>query len=312
MSTRQAGPAALAAAALAFLAAAGCGEPAKKPMDPKQACELVAAEAREPVALIAGYRAYLEEPKPQPYLPKRRTDLEEAAFFAAEEIRHAANTARQYAARTLSPVAAVVSPPLLEVAVRCAEIREMGAVAKCRKAARDLEPALQQQARKCAAAGLGAPFPLAEPGAITDKARAQLARLENALGPGPAEKAMLAKLPDAKVSEDDLVAACAAATAEADTVRRELDKAGPEELHRVAAVHQQALGAHCNRVGLAAGAHNGVLACRKKPTSKKDPRYTECKIECAKAMRILDEGVPAEAFSAMAKDHEEICKSEDE
>jgi len=271
------------------------------------AYERAAAELREPAALITAYLPHLSLPEDkQAYAPKSRPELQEASRHAANEIRHTANLARQ---RVVSPVSLGLTKPLVDVAVACARPRDDAAVAHCVEVVQDLAAAFEQTAQKGKALGLAA-FPLiGEKGTVTEAAKKAIAPFERAVGPGKTEKDYFAKRGDSKVTAGELVMACQASAAEAEAVMRGFDGKN-EDLHKVAAIHQQSLIAQCAKLGLADSVTQGIKDCHKE--MKKPEPSQECKLACAKAEALLKEGVPAAVFAGVEESYPAECETDED
>jgi len=248
------------------------------------------------VAIIAAYLPHLAAPDGKDrFASKRRADLEKAAQAAANEIRFAANGARQRidgsAATTKDLVAALGA-----VSAACTDAADPAAVEKCTASVKALDGVLQ----KTEAAGGTAKLPRVAPEAVTDEARAATAPLLRARGPGAAEKAYVEKRADEKVAVSDLVTACQAAAEEAGGTAKAFEKA-EEPLRLVAVTHKMALDSQCNGLNTAETVRKELQDCRKKAKS------SECAIVCGKTKTIVDDGVPAAAFSVLEKDYADIC-----
>jgi hypothetical protein len=266
----------------------------------KKAYETASAELKKPVASIAAYLPYLAAPDGKDkFASKRRADLEKAAQAAANEIRFAANGARQRidgsAATTKDLVAALGA-----VSAACTDAADPGAVDKCTASVKALDGALQKTEAAGLAAGGTAKLPRVAPEAVTDEARAATAPLLRARGPGAAEKTYVEKRADEKVAVSDLVKACEAAAEEAGGTAKAFEKA-EEPLRLVAVTHKMALDSQCKGLNTAETVRKELQDCRKKAKS------SECAIVCGKTKTIVDDGVPAAAFSALEKDYAEIC-----
>src|SRR5215471_18169973 len=72
------------------------GDDESGPAADKKAHEAAINDVREPVALISAYQPFTRYPEDKDkYSPKRKPDLERSTACAANEIRFAANKARQ-------------------------------------------------------------------------------------------------------------------------------------------------------------------------------------------------------------------------
>jgi hypothetical protein len=280
----------------------------------KAAYDTAINELKEPVGLIAGYVPHLRNPdkeEPPRFLPKRRPDVLNSAFYAANEIRHAANTGRQQAERSASVISKELAGPLLEVAKGCADPKEPEQIDKCAATIKALDQALEQTAGKAKAAGASAPFPRINPESVTDKAKTRMASFLKAIGPGPGEKDFLAKLSNDATTAEDIFAACEGASAEAKATEDEVTKVG-EEIRKVAVHHRLAQESLCNHLGAAAFAQAGLEACRKDKEKRAIKKSGECLSACGRVRKTVDDGVPAAAFSKLGADWDELCKEDDE
>jgi hypothetical protein len=293
--------------------ACGSGKNANTGPD-KTAYETAISELKEPVGLIAAYVPHLRNPdneQPPRFFPKRRPDVLNAGLYAANEIRHAANIARQQGERSPSVVSKELAVPMLEVAKGCADPKEPEQIDKCMAVVKTLDQALEQAAGKAKAAGAGAPFPRVKPESVTDKAKATIVSFLKAIGPGPAEKEYLAKLSNDATTADDIIAACEAASAEAKATEDEVTKVG-EEIRKVAVHHRLAMESLCNHLGAAAFAQAGLEACRKDKEKHAIKKSSECLSACGRVRKTVDDGVPAAAFSKLGADWDELCKEDED
>lgn len=311
---------ALAAAGLGLCVLAACnGKEAEQSGPQKKDYETAIAELKEPVALISLYRPFLEEPDPGKYPPKRRSNVDEAMFQAANEIRHAANRARQVGARTGSVVAKELSQPFLDVAKACAAPEEPAHVQRCEKAVQALDAELAKVAAKSMAAGVTTKFPRVAPEHVTEKAKKAIEWYLKAKGPSEAEKKYRAMRTSAEAEVQELIMACRAAEGEANTVMLTLEKKD-ETLHKLAAKHKIAVEAECNRLNFVANTQDEVNNCREdpdKPAPKLDEEAQEerdkkCKLACANVRKIVADGIPAGAFKKLESDYREVCEDEEE
>jgi hypothetical protein len=280
----------------------------------KAAYETAMSELKEPIGLIAGYLPQLRNPdkeKPPRFLPERRPDILNTGFYAANEIRHAANTGRQQAERSASVVSKELAAPLLEVAKGCADPKEPEQIDKCAATVKALDQALEQTAGKAKAAGVSAPFPRINPESVTDKAKASMASFLKAIGPGAAEKDFLAKLSNDATTAEEIFAACEGASAEAKATEDEVTKVG-EEIRKVAVHHRLFQESLCNHLGAAAFAQAGLDACRKDKEKRAPKKSSECLSACGRVRKTVDDGVPAAAFSKLGADWDELCKEDAE
>lgn len=247
-------------------------------------------------ALISAYRPHLKVlPSTDKYAPKRRPELDRASAAAANEIRHAANGARQKIDSSSGPAAKDLVTAFQNVAGACADATEDAAVDKCGASIDALDAALQKNAD----AG-DKKLPRIAPESVTDDAKKAIASLLKTKGPGPAEEAYIKKRGDAAASAADLSTACQAAQAEVDAIAAQFEKAD-EPIRLIAVTHKMSLDSQCHKVEAAEGLRKDLEGCRKKAKS------TDCKIVCSKVKAQLEE-LPAAVFSTLEKDHPEICK----
>jgi hypothetical protein len=252
---------------------------------------------KKPVGIIAAYRPHLEPPDGKDkYAPKRRNDLDRAAVYAATEIRHAANSARQRIELVKAPEIKELLEALRSATVTCAEAADPPGVAKCSAAVKTLDAALKKT--DAAAAGV-VKIPQIVPEAIADESKASLDKFLKAKGPTAAEKEYEVKRSDPKLTPDDVIAACQAANSEAEAIADAHEKA-EDALRAIAATHKMALDAHCGAVSAAETVRKELEACRKKKTP-------ECSISCGKAKAIVEDGVPAAALIPLEKEYPETC-----
>lgn len=294
----------LGAAVIALALGVGCkgtpeGDLAREA--DKKAYEAASAELKKPVALIAAYLPHLDVPDAKDrFAPKRRADLERAALCAANEIRFAANGARQRIEPSSTAATKDLVAALGSVSAACTDAADPSAVEKCSSAVKALDATLQKSEAASAAAGAPAKLPRVAPEAITDEARAAVAPLLKARGPGPAEKTYAEKRADPKLAVSDLVSACQAAVEEAAGTAKAFERA-EEPLRVVAATHKMSLDAQCNGLKAVEAVRKDLQDCRKKA------RSSECAIVCGKSKTILDDGIPAAAFSSLETDFAAIC-----
>lgn len=298
---RQKNPIVLAAVAVAlglFPACKGNDEAALAAAAEKAAQEKAAADLKEPVALIAAYNPYLRPAaSTDKYLPKRRPDEDRATTFVGEEIRHAANKARQTLSGD-SPVVKDLVAALTPITASCAGVEDPEASAKCADAITKLDEAL----KKAEAASNGAvKFPRVAPESVTADAKKAIEPFLRAKGPGPAGKTYAEKRGDPKASFDDVSGACQAALGEADAAQAAFEKAA-EPLRLIAVTRKMSMESQCNLLTATDTLRKEVNECRKKAKS------AECKVSCGKAKARVEDGIPAAALESLAKDVADICK----
>jgi hypothetical protein len=283
----------------------------KGQVNPNKAAFESAIEAtKDSIGLIAAYAPHLRNPAketPGPYAPKRTTDIEQASYYAANEIRHAANRARQQVESSSADGVKALGAPLLKVAQVCADLKEPEQIDACVAAVQALDGALDQASKQAASAGVTAPFPRVAPASITDKAKASIAPFLKGIGPSDAEKDYLAKVPNAGASADDLLTACSAAAGEGKAIADEVQKVS-EEMRKVAVHHYLAIESQCNRHGLANSAALGLEICLKEKEKKLPKPSTDCLSACGKVKKVVDDGVPAATFANLGAQYQELCE----
>lgn len=295
---------ALVVVGITVAAALGCkggSETEAQAAAEKKALEAAATEVKQPVGVIAAYLPHLRQPaRKEKYAPKRGSDVEKATLYAANEIRYAANGAKQKIERNSAASTKDLIAALQTIAGACAEASDDEKLEKCAAAVGALDAALQKTEAAGAAAGVTTKYPRVAPEAITEEAKKAIAPFLKARGPGAAETAYQAKRSDAAVSMSDVISACQAAADETDGVSRAYEKAD-EPIRIIAVTHKMSVDSQCNGLKAAEAIHKDVNDCRKKAKS------SECKIVCAKAKTVLDDGIPAAAFAPLEKDYAEIC-----
>lgn len=306
---------ALGAALLGAIATIACnGAQTAKSGATKEDYDKAIESLTEPIALISAYQPHLTEPPPIKYPPKRRSNVDEAMWQAADEIRHACNRARQMGNRTGSTVAKSLEQPFLEVAKACAAPEEPDDVERCKKAVLKLDTQLAETAAASMAAGVTKKFPRIAPETVTDKAKKKIAPYLSAKGPTKTEKEYWALRAKQDTTVQELIMACRAAEGEANTVMLGFEKTD-ETLHKLAAKHKIAVEAECNRLNYVANTQDGITKCREEP-DKPPPKRTKeekeefeklCKLNCANGRKIVADGVPAAVFTKMKDEYDEIC-----
>jgi hypothetical protein len=263
----------------------------------KAALTKVADTLKEPLALIAGYKPFIMPPdETVKYTPKRRPVYERAAAAAANEIRAAANDARQKIPSTAGPVGADITKALNEVSGGCADAADDAAFAKCVTLVNGLDDALGK-----AQTASGISFGKVASATPTDASKKAIGRLEKVKGPGPVEKTFFDKRADAAADGKAVIAACQAAAQEVETIANQFEKA-EEPIRVTAVVHKQNIDAQCHRLETLADLQTNVVDC------KKTPKKPECITTCGKAKAEIEEGVPAAAFEGLNKDVADSCK----
>jgi hypothetical protein len=305
---------------VAVLLAACSGEEGSG--DPKKNYEDAIKEMTEAVAVMAAFEPYLtHSSKQEKYGPNRRADEIKQAFFASDEVRHASNRIRQ---QGHSPVVKELVPILEQIARACADPDELPAVDKCRAQVKLFDEALGKHAEKATAAGASGRFPRVAPDFLTEKSKTLLAEFKRAIGPSEGEKKYLAKRPDPKVDPAELIAGCQSAAAEATDIMNQFEKAGQPELKKLAAIHKLAVDSACNKLQIAGGLRDGVLACKEReeknkgkpkpppppPGSDEPDPEEECERICAQSKTLIEQGVPAATFANIEELYKETCEKD--
>jgi hypothetical protein len=290
-------------ATMAVLAACKGGGDADDAGAGKAAHEAAIEQLKQPVAIVAAYKGYLVPPdvSQDKYAPKRRPDAEKISICAANEIRHAANAARQNLQRTNAAMSKELDDALQAVANVCTDAVDPEALAKCTAAIQAFDDALGKGAAAASAAGATAKFPRVAPDAVTEEAKKSIAPFLKARGPSAAEKAYIAKRADANVTALDLMTACQSAAEEAGAVAKAYDQAD-EPVRLIAVTHKMSLDSQCGALNATETLRKDVDDCRKKA------KTPECKIVCGKAKAIVENGVPAATFAPLEKDVADVCK----
>jgi hypothetical protein len=267
----------------------------------KKAHEAAIADLKQPIAIIAGYSPYARYPEsPDKYFPARHPDLEKSTLCAANEIRYAANKARQKLEVSSANATKDLQSALRTVTQDCAEAVEPGMLAKCADAVKALDAALEKTGAAAAAMGVAGKYPRVAPEAITDEARTAMSTFLKARGPGPNEKALVEKRSDPKATPSDVISACQAAQDDANAAAQTYEKAD-EPIRLVAVTRKMAIDSQCRRFGELDGLSRDMGGCRKKM------KTMECKIVCGKVKTWIDDGFPAAAFVPVEKDYVDIC-----
>ena len=294
-------------------AVVACGSDETLPVDDKTAYEDATKLLSEKVALISLYQPHLDLPKPQKYDPSKRTDLNRACAHAANEIRHAANGARQRLGRSTNASIKELAGAFAEVSKICADLEgNPEELAKCKDAVNVLDGKLQDHASKASKAGATAKFPRVAPEFVTDRARESIKLFLQAKGPGPQEKKYLDSRRDPKAAPADITMGCDAAAQEAQVTMDLMAKSGNEDVRKVSAHHKAAVDGQCNRVKDSASLLGGLQTCKEREDDvKKDEELqAECKLACSKVKGRIDDGVRAAAFEPMGELYEYVCADE--
>lgn len=290
--------AALVGVALSSAACKGNDDAAAAAAAEKAAQEKAAADLKQTVGLIAAYIPYLKPAEStDKYLPKRRPDEDRATTFVGEELRHAANKARQTLSGD-SPVVKDLITALTPITAACADVQDPEAAGKCAAAVQALEEAL----KKAEGASNGAvKFPHVAPSSITPEATKAIEPFLRAKGPGPATKTYAEKRGDTKAAFADVASACQAAQDEASDAAAAFEKAA-EPLRLIAVTRKMSMESQCALLNATDALRKDINECRKKPKS------VECKASCSKAKARVADGIPAAALSPLEKDVADVCK----
>ena len=290
--------------ALSVLSLAGCGKaaPAESADDGlKKAHEAAIADLKQPIALISAYAPYARYPDAtDKYAPARHPDLDKSTLAAGNEIRYAANKARQKLEASSSDATKDLQGALGAVTAACADASEPGTISKCADSVTALDAALAKTGAAAAALGVSGKYPRVAPESVTDEAKASIAPFLKAKGPGANDKTFVEKRADPKASSADVIAACEAAQSDANAGAQTFEKA-EESIRLVAATRKMSLDSQCRRLGEIQGLSKDLSDCRKKAKS------TECKIVCGKVKNWIDDGLPAATFTPIEKDYGDIC-----
>jgi len=292
-------------AALGLLALAACNKgpspEEQKAAAEKQAHEAAIADLKQPIALISAYAPYAVLPeKTDKYAPQRHIDLDKSTLCAANEIRYAANKARQKIETSSADATKGLQASLKAVTEACADADDPDKLAKCSGAVKALDGSLEKTGAAAAAMGVTGKYPRVAPDSVTPEAKAAIAPYLRARGPGAAEKAYVEKRQDPNAKAADVIAACQAAQVDADAAASAFEKAD-EPIRLTAATRKMARDSQCRRLGELENLNKDLLDCKKKAKS------TECHVVCGKVKGWLEEGLPAAAFTPIQKDYAGIC-----
>jgi hypothetical protein len=287
------------ALALAITSACGGGDDKAAAAEAeRKAQEAAAAELKEPIALISAYLPYLRPVDTKDrFMPKRRPDEERSTAYAAEEIRHAANSARQNL-KGDSPVIKDLVSSLQNVAASCTDAQDSTAIDKCSGAIDKLSETLKKS--ESASQGGAVKFPKVGPESVTDQAKKAITGFLRAKGPGDAAQTYMKKRSDPNVSTADLSAACQSAMDEAGAAAMAFEKA-EEPIRLIAVTRKMSMESQCGILTAMETLHKDLKDCRKKA------KTPDCKAVCGKAKVKVEDGVPAAAFLPLEKDYAEIC-----
>lgn len=282
--------------ALLSLTLASCaGEDTSAAPDPKLDAE-AAAEVKEHVGMISAYLPYIAEPDTSDKYEPKRTDLDRATVYAANEIRHAANGLRQRMQRKGGATADALAESLGPVANACADVPSPEGLTKCRDAVGAIEAALGK-----AETDGGQKLVRVGPASVTEAGKKSLEAFLEVRGPGEAEKAFVKKRGDAKAKLSEVASACEAAAFGLEATANKYEK-GDEDLRLVAVTHHQAFQAQCTKIRRAEVTWANVQGCEKKPDEP------DCKIACGKAKAMIKGGVHAAALEKITEDVEKFCE----
>jgi hypothetical protein len=289
-----------------------CGE-AETVVDEKAGYEMAINELKERVALIAIYTPHLDKPKLQKYDPEKRTDLDRACTFAANEVRHAANGVAQRAPRSKSPVIKALVPELEALSKTCADLEGDEEIAKCKQQVLKFDGVLQDFASKASSAGATGKFPRVSKEFITPAATEHSQLFLRAKGPGTEEAKYLAQRRDDKLDPNMLVMACAAAAGEATETFNFMGKTGFEEVRKVSAHHKAAVDGQCNRMKDGASLVGGLNICKERADEidKDEELEKNCALACSKSKGRIHRGIPAAPFEPIVQLYDEVCKKDD-
>jgi hypothetical protein len=267
----------------------------------KKAHEAAIADLKQPIALIAGYSPFARYPEnPDKYFPARHPDYEKSTLCAANEIRYAANKARQKLEVSSANATKELQEALRGVTGACADAEDPDKLVKCTAAVKALDASLEKTGAAAAALGVPGKYPRVAPESVTEEAKTAMASFLRARGPGPNEKAFVEKRNDGKASPADVIAACESAQADAASAAMSYEKA-VEPIRLVAATRKMAMDSQCRRLGEIDGLRKDLSDCKKKPKS------ADCKVVCGKIKIWVEDGFPAAAFAPVTKDYEDIC-----
>jgi hypothetical protein len=291
---------------LVVLCLAGCGK-SNTGDEAAEAAKKAHAAAipalKQPLALISVYAPYARFPEgADKYAPARHSDIDKYTECAANEIRYAANKAKQKLEMDADGATKDLQNAFKAITEACADATEPGSLVKCTTALTALDASLEKTGAAATALGVPGKYPRVGPESITDEARAAIAPFLRAKGPGDAEKAYVAKRADPAAAVSDVQGACAAADADAAAAMSAFEKAD-EPIRLVAVTRKLALDSQCRRLDEIQGLSRDVTDCRKKKA-----KSTECKIVCGKAKNALEVGLPAAVFAPLEKDVADICK----
>lgn len=297
--------------ALSALVACGKGEDANKGGE-KEAYAKLSAIVKGPVGIVSAYLPYLE-PKPTAgkYAVTRRPDFDRSATFAANGIRHAANTARQKLQADGAPALSQLADTFIAVTKACADLQGLEEAGKCKTAVQKLDAALQEAASKATAAGVTDAVARVGDAAIDEAAKKEIAPLVKAMGGGKEELAFYAKLEDATASAQTVVDGCQAAEEEGTQNMQAVEKID-EEVRKVAAVHREMIKAVCARVGRADKARAELSSCLEEKAKKPLPKEREesCRLVCTAGKAAIEEGLPAATFAKIPELYKELCEKD--
>lgn len=294
----------VAIAGLCALAACGKGKDENGEAEAeKKAHESAIADLKQPIALISVYAPFVSYPpeSKDKYFPKRHTDLEQSTQTAANEVRYAANKAKQTLEVSSAKATVDLQGALKNVTTSCADAVEPEMLDKCNAALKALDASLEKTQAAATAMGVAGKYPRIGPDAVTPEAKKAIDPFLRSKGPTDADKAYAQKRADAGASVADVITACQAAMNDASSAASTFEKA-EESIRLIAVKRKMSMDSQCHILEVVQGLQKDVNDCRKKPKNN-----TDCKVVCGKAKNVLDEGVPAAAFQSLQTDFNDVC-----
>jgi hypothetical protein len=268
----------------------------------KKAHETAIADLKQPIGVISAYQPYAKYPEEkEKYFTKRRGDIEKSTLAAANEMRYAANKARQTLETSSAAATKDVQAALRTVTTACADAAEKEMIDKCGVAVTALDGALEKATTAAAALGVTGKYPRIAADSVTEEAKKGIANFLKAKGPGAGDGQFAQKRNDPAASVQDVMTACQAAASDASDAASTYEKA-EESIRLIAVMRKMAADAQCHQIEQMESLRKDLTDCRKKAKS------TECKIVCGKAKNAVDDGFPAAAFASMATDFADICE----
>jgi hypothetical protein len=263
----------------------------------KKAFEKAASVMKQASARMAAYQPHLALPESkEKYAWTRGADAAKAAMFAANEVRHAANEARQKIETGAAPVTKPLVEALGNLSSQCTDAAEPPALEKCKAALKALDDVLA----KTSVPGVTGKLPRIAPESVTPEATAAMAPFLKVKGPTAGEKTFAQKRADPAASVADVISACQAAAGEVSDIASQFEKAD-EPIRLIGVTHKMSIEAQCAGLTTADNVRSELEVCKKKKKS------TECSIACGKAKNLLEQGLPAAAFTPIEKEHGDSC-----